>query len=69
MGHGGQRAHDAEAKILEQIAAHLRAMPEEAEIKGFIVIGANKPMCPACKDATHRFAGEFGDKITVVVEN
>ncbi|MFC9335239.1 deaminase domain-containing protein [Arthrobacter sp. NPDC057009] len=65
-GHG-DRVHDAENKILEEIAETLRKMLADGKtVKGSIYILANKEICPSCEESLHRFSGEFRGKVQVV---
>jgi hypothetical protein len=56
------RAHDAEAKVLEQASA---AMPEDA--KGTFYLRTSHPPCPSCIEAVYRFqAAHPGVKVILV---
>ncbi len=59
------RVHDAEKKILEEVANNLRKM-KPGDVKGTLYLAVNKPVCPDCQRAIFTFSGEFQGKITVV---
>ncbi len=66
--HPFERIHDAENKILEEVAASLRKMIADGKpISGAIYIAPNKEICPSCIEAVHRFIGTFGGRINIVL--
>jgi hypothetical protein len=57
--HPGSREHDAERKLLLEIATNLRQMPKDKPLEGFIVFGANKEVCAACRAIADGFARQL----------
>jgi hypothetical protein len=53
----GSRAHDAEANLLEQLAAELQTRGELP--RGELHVMTNYPTCPACVDMIFRLAGRY----------